>query len=163
MNYHCPYWRCWCVKDCRRQADITSLYMMLGKLMSLAHQMYSLVQGWQVGFITPPNTDQMVVSLFCIFLQRILRLSLESQKTKMLHQLSFSTLGRNVSNSSLSLPSVCQFWFLWEDETNFTETISKPTQTQTGHTVACCTLKVWWVRPMVILNAPPHLRCSHLV
>lgn len=112
-----------CVKDCRRQADITSLYMMLGKPMSLAHQDVQSSSRWQMCFITSPNTDQTVVSLFCTVLQRMLRLSLESQETKTLHQPSFSTLGRN-AKTALTFPSVCQFGFLWEDETNFTETIS---------------------------------------
>lgn len=123
--------------------------------------MYSLVQGWQVGFITPPNTDQMVVSLFCIFLQRILRLSLESQKTKMLHQLSFSTLGRNVK-TALTFPSVCQFWFLWEDETNFTETISNQHRHRQDTLWLVALWKydehiLWW-SSMLLLTS----RCSHL-
>lgn len=118
--------------------------------------MDSLAQGWQMGFITPPNTDQIVVSLFCIVLQRILRLSLDSQEMKTLHQLSLSTLGRNVK-TALTFPSVCQFWFLWEDETNFTETPSN--QHRCGQdTLAFHTLQVWCAGPMVTLKAPPHLQ-----
>ena len=114
-----------------------------------------------MGFITPSNTDQIVVSLFCIVLQRILRLSLESQEIKTLHKLSFSTLGRNVK-TALTFPSICHFWFLWEDEANFTETTSNQHRRRQD-TLWLFTLckydgqVLWWPSKLLLTS-----RCSHL-
>lgn len=121
--------------------------------------MYSTVQGWQIGFVTLPSTDQMVASTFCIVLQRILRLSLNAQETKALHQLSLSTLVRNVKTDH-TFPTVCHLWFLGEDETNFTETISNQhRQEGTLWLVALweCGGQILWWPPIPLIS-----RCSHL-
>ena len=61
--------------------------------------MTDVVQGWQIGFITPSNTDQMGTLVFCIVFQRILKPSPDPQETKALQQLPLSVTMVGCKNS----------------------------------------------------------------
>lgn len=130
--------------------------------MSLAHQDVQSSSRMASGFHnTSQHWSNGSFSLLH-FPSRILRLSLSLRKQKYCISYLFLHWGGMWKQLSL-FPSVCQFWFLWEDKRISLKQLATNTDTDRTHCGLLHTLKeydghvLWW-SSMLLLTS----RCSHL-